>query len=658
LSASVSDVATGNSNVTAAEYFIDATGANGTGSAMSGTFGSAGPIAVSATIPDTTVGALSTGNHTVYVHGLDSAGNWGSFALGILRVDNIGPYSSTLGLSPNPANGSLNVALSATGNDAATGNSNITAAEYFIDSVGADGSGVAMSVNVASPIASVSASIPAATVLALSEGSHNIHVHSKDALENWGPTATVVLNVDKTGPTASGVSAAPNPNNGTLPFNSSVQAVRVTATLNDASSGNANVVAAEGFIDTIGITGSGFAFIANDGVFNSSTETGYADIPLVVINTLSDGDHTLHVHGRDAAGNWGAMGTVTLVIDRTAPAVVSIDRVDPDPTTTASVDFLVTFSEDVTGVAGSNFGLVQSGGLTGATITSVSGTGATRTVTVATGSGAGTLGLNLTSATGIKDLVTNALPSTGLPFVGQTYTLLPPPVSLYFSTAGSTNPPGVSGTADDADIYFWNGSVFSRSIDVTTIVNPVPASANADGFDRVSATQFYMSFNTSVTLPGLGSVQDEDVVFYNGSTWSLYFDGTPAARGLSGSDIDSISVVGGVLYFSLDDKDVPTGVGGTSDPSDIYSWNGTSTTRVFDASALGWSLNNVDGFVYVDATHFYLSYSPDTTTVSGLGIVEDEDVLYYNAGTWSVYFDGTGNGLTAANQDVDAFDLP
>ena len=71
-----------------------------------------------------------------------------------------------------------------------------------------------------------------------------------------------------------------------------------------------------------------------------------------------------------------------------------------------------------------------------------------------------------------------------------------------------------------------------------------------------------------------------------------------------------------------------------------------------------WSANNVDGFVYVDPTHFYLSFSPTSTSVAGLGTVQDEDVLYYNAGSWSVYFDGTSKGLTGNSQDVDAFDIP
>ena len=66
---------------------------------------------------------------------------------------------------------------------------------------------------------------------------------------------------------------------------------------------------------------------------------------------------------------------------------------------------------------------------------------------------------------------------------------------------------------------------------------------------------------------------------------------------------------------------------------------------------------NVDGAVWVDATHFYMSFAADTT-ISGFGTVQDEDVVFYNTGTWSVYFDGTPKGLTSGNLDVDAFDLP
>ncbi len=170
-----------------------------------------------------------------------------------------------------------------------------------------------------------------------------------------------------------------------------------------------------------------------------------------------------------------------------------------------------------------------------------------------------------------------------------------------------------------------------------------------------------MSFSGAVTLPVLGTVQDEDVVLYNAGTWSLFFDGS--VNGVGGTDLDAISVVGGFLYFSTDSNTLPPGAGGTADDADIYRWNGGSSyTRVVDASTIGIPSTgggnaNVDGVVFVDATHFYLSFSGDTT-LTGFGTVQDEDVVYRNGGTWSVYFDGTSKGLTAANLDIDAFDLP
>ena len=67
----------------------------------------------------------------------------------------------------------------------------------------------------------------------------------------------------------------------------------------------------------------------------------------------------------------------------------------------------------------------------------------------------------------------------------------------------------------------------------------------------------------------------------------------------------------------------------------------------------------MDGVVWLDATHPYLSFSNTSTTLPGFGTVQDEDVVFKSGGTWSVYFDGTLHGLgTADGLDVDAFDLP
>jgi hypothetical protein len=216
----------------------------------------------------------------------------------------------------------------------------------------------------------------------------------------------------------------------------------------------------------------------------------------------------------------------------------------------------------------------------------------------------------------------------------------------------------VGGTADDADIYLWNGTAFSRATDVTAIANPLPTGANVDGYDRVDATHFYLSFAGATVVPGLGTVQDEDVVFYNAGTWSVYFDGTAFGLTADGQDLDEVSVDGTTLYFTTVGNINPPGVGGTADNADVYSWNGTSFSRVFDATAAGIpAAANVDGLHRVDATHYYLSFAGLSTFVTGLGAVQDEDVVYLNAGTWSVAFDGTAVGLTTDAEDLDAIDV-
>ena len=547
VSATVTDGGTTASNISAAEFYIDSTAGTATAmTASDGTFDSTSE-SVTGTIPVATLGTLASGYHTIYVRGQDALGNWGPFLSITLNLDKAGPTTSGLSLTPNPSSGAVSVALTATGNDTATGNSNVTAAEYWVDG----GAHTAMTlVGVASPISSFSATIPAG----LSMGAHVVSVRSQDAFGNWGAVATITLQVtDTAAPTTSNVQASPNPNNGSQPYNTSVPAVRVTADFSDVATGGSNIAAAEGFLDTVGTTGTGFVFIASDGSFNSPTESGYGDIPLAVIGALSNGNHTISVHAKDAAGNWSTFATTILVINK----------------------------------------------------------------------------------------------------------------SLYFSTAGTTNPPGVGGTADDADIYLWNGIAYSRVIDASTPPYSIPASggnnANVDGFERVDLTHFYMSFSGTTSLPGIGTVQDEDVVYYNAGAWSLFFDGSVNGLTSNSFDLDAISIVGGTLYFSTDNGNTPPGAGGTGDDADIYRWNGGSSyTRVVDASVLPSPLPsgaNVDGLVWIDITHFYLSFAADIT-ITGPGAVQDEDVVYYSTGTWIVYFDGTAHGLTSNNLDIDAFDIP
>jgi hypothetical protein len=63
--------------------------------------------------------------------------------------------------------------------------------------------------------------------------------------------------------------------------------------------------------------------MAVDGVFDEPVEPVYAQIPLSEIAKLSDGSHVFSVRGLDVAGNWGALATGTLQIDKTGPVMTS-----------------------------------------------------------------------------------------------------------------------------------------------------------------------------------------------------------------------------------------------------------------------------------------------------------------------------------------------
>lgn len=669
ISGTASDSGTGNNNVVAVEYFIDATGANGTGTPMS--MNQTSPtVGISASISAATMSAFSEGYHWVHVHALDSQGNWGSFAQLQIGVDKTGPATSGILIRPNPNNGALpyspsiqSVRVDATFTEPGAGpiTSNIQNGEFFIDTACVNGTGILMTPADGlynSPTETGYAYIPLSTINTLAQGSHTFRFHGRDAAGNWGPCSDATFVIDKTPPVVSGLSLTPSVS-GSSP-------VVVNATADDATTGNSNIAGGEYFIDAAGAAGSGTAMTA---VAAAPSTSITATIPAATVSALTEGIHTIYVRARDAAGNWSSTSSVVLLVDHTPPTFSGIS-LSPNSIVSgaASVTLNINGASDAggSGVAGGEywFGTVNPAPGAGTAFSGIS------TIIPTASLAAGTYT--------VRARIIDAAGNWSATFSSTTLTVTAPVVpqpSLYFSTVGNTIPPGVAGAADDADIYLWSGSAFSRVIDASGVPYNLPSSgggnANVDGFDRVDATHFYMSFNGQVNVPGIGNVQDEDVVYYNAGTWTMFFDGSLyglGAGGGGGFDLDAINIVGGTLYFSTDNNNVPPGAGGAGDDADIYRWNGGSSyTRVVDVSAIGVPSTgggnaNTDGLVFVDATHFYLSFSNDGGVVlPGAGTAQDEDVVYYNSGTWTIYFDGSnaGAGLHSSNNlDIDAFDLP
>lgn len=376
VTANVSDSTTGHHLISGAELVIDdaVTVGPGFGLAMTGSWGAetatvTGRIPAQATAADCALPAppvdlhcLTSAKHTVFVRGLDSEGNWGVVGSVILNVAKAGPQTVAASVSPKPANGAVDVTVSATGDDTAAAGT-INAAEYFIGTVGANGSGTAMTLNRSATKVAETGTIAATTVRGLGEGTAQVWVHSRNSQNLWGPAVPVELPVDLTAPGVNAATVGPNPSNGLIGAKSYPGYLVISAELQDRDAGGglqSSVVAGEAFIDPTSPSstssfGKGLALVAVDGSLDSQTEQVYGLIPLTQVRAMTSGEHKVYVHGKDAAGNWGSLtatnALVRLFVDKTAP-VLGTPTGSPNPTAGATT---LTLTAPVTETVSPNF---------------------------------------------------------------------------------------------------------------------------------------------------------------------------------------------------------------------------------------------------------------------------------------------------------------
>jgi hypothetical protein len=379
VTADFSDAANGGSVVSRAEYVIDSLAiAEGTGTAFNPAGFGTGPTVTgaTATIGSSTLQALTPGRHVVYVRAQDAANNWGPVGSAVFTLAATGPLTSGALAVPNPTNGTADVALSASGDDTPFGGS-VTAAEFFLDALGATGTGSPLALNRSAMQVAESGTIPAATVGALAEGHHTGYLRSLDSLGLWGPAATLDLVVDRTAPALQSGIVNPSPNNGTQGSTVDSTAIEVAAGFIDpvSNAANSHLAEAEGFLDTAGATGGGFPLVARDGSFDSAAESTYGLIPLSELTALADGTHHVLVHARDAAGNWGPLASLDFVVDRAGPTVTGL-AATPNPTAgAASLTLTGTATDPTTAIGAAEWFAGTDPGAGNATAMTVTATG-------------------------------------------------------------------------------------------------------------------------------------------------------------------------------------------------------------------------------------------------------------------------------------------
>ncbi len=210
-------------------------------------------------------------------------------------------------------------------------------------------------------------------------------------LNNGDFTSGGILIVGQTAPIVASVQRAdPDPTSAasvgfTVTFSKDVNISAETGLSNFALTTTGDITGAA----VTAVNGSGSVYTVH---VNTGYGTGTIRLDVVDNDQITDGTGT--PLGGPGAGNGNFTSGEFYTVSRTAPKVISSAASDPNPTNADAVHFTVTFSEAVSGVDAGDFGLTLTG-LSGVSITNVSGGNNVYTVTVATGAGAGTIRLEV-----------------------------------------------------------------------------------------------------------------------------------------------------------------------------------------------------------------------------------------------------------------------
>lgn len=186
-----------------------------------------------------------------------------------------------------------------------------------------------------------------------------------------------------------------------------------------------------------------------------------------------------------------------------------------------------------------------------------------------------------------------------------------------------------------------------------------------------TSNPLYASFASNGSVGGL-SFADEDIMKFDGSQWSYFFDGSDV--GVGDSDISGFTILDSDSFLmSFTSSFTVNGVSVT--PQDVVRFDATSLGFV-TSGVFSMHLNGIDVGLDTTAENIdSVSLLPDgsvliSTTgnpvVAGVTGGRDEDVLAFTptalgnntSGSWALYFDGSDVGLAeASGEDIDALDV-
>ncbi|MEM6713600.1 MAG: Ig-like domain-containing protein [Cyanobacteria bacterium P01_C01_bin.147] len=246
--------------------------------------------------------------------------------------------------------------------------------------------------------------------------------------------------------------------------------------------------------------------------------------------------------------------------------------------------------------------------------------------------------------------------------------LQPEETWIYTATA-----PAEDLTADGIAFYRNVGTVLApggTQNTAGTLGPTVVADADASYYRNPLSTGLLFSVDSTAEVGGL-AITDKDIVQYDGTDFSLFFDGSDV--GLDSAAISAFDVISDTeILLSFKDPVSVNGVGAVDD-SDVVKFTASSlggdTTGTFslylDGSDIDLTRNGED----IDGLSLLLDGS---ILISTKGVVRtgstnasDEDILQFiptslgedTAGSWGFFLDGSDVGLNDKSEDINAFSL-
>ncbi len=199
----------------------------------------------------------------------------------------------------------------------------------------------------------------------------------------------------------------------------------------------------------------------------------------------------------------------------------------------------------------------------------------------------------------------------------------------------------------------------------TITLGPLPTPSPGTG-------AVYVSLDGGDTIGGIRA-EDIDILYFDGSVWSMYFDASDVGISTAGQDMNDFSIINpNTILMSFK---APLSLGGlTVEPWDLVQFNATSlgdvTSGTFSLYFDGYDVGLDTTAEYLDAVDLLSDGRLVISTISSSTVPgvngQDEDLLAFNpttlgentSGTWAMYFDGSDVGLSeTSSEEISGVDI-